>query len=324
MKIFVAGGAGFIGSHFVERVINRADVTQILVFDNFCSGTRKHLTAVETHEKLKIVEGDIKNLEALTAAMQGARLVVHLAANADISKAITQPEIDFWGGTYLTHNVVEAMRLTGTKQILYTSGSGVYGENPEIAFAENYGPCIPISAYGASKIACEALISAYCHMFGIKGRAFRFANVVGPRQTHGVGYDFIRRLKEDQATLRILGDGTQTKSYIHVDDVMMAIEILWTELNENPMPFDLFNAATDDCISVTEIADVACEISGLRPEKVAYSYTGGDRGWTGDVPKVRFNVDKLKQLGWTAARSSRLAIADSMTAMLGELQKVSK
>ena len=158
----------------------------------------------------------------------------------------------------------EAMRVNGVPKIFYASGSGVYGENPAVAFAEDYGPCLPISTYGASKLACEGLIAAYCHMFGMTGRAFRFANVVGPRQTHGVGYDFIRSLRTDPTKLRILGDGTQCKSYIHVDDVLAAVLM---ELRESDAPpaFDVVNVATDDYITVTEIADMACAACGLDP-----------------------------------------------------------
>jgi UDP-glucose 4-epimerase len=208
------------------------------------------------------------------------------------------------------------MRLNNARTILYTSGSGVYGENPEVAFAEDYGPCIPISTYGASKLACEGLIASYCHMFDLTGRAFRFANVVGPRQTHGVGYDFIRRLKADPRRLRILGDGTQKKSYIHVEDVLAAIRLAGLHATGK---YDLFNVATDDYITVREIAELAVKASGLDPGETKYEFTGGDRGWKGDVPIVRFDCSKIKALGWQAHRTSTEAVTDAMKAMLEEL-----
>ena len=221
-KVFVAGGAGFIGSHLVATLLRDQAIRNVVVFDNFTSGRHCYIPS-EPGSRLSVIEGDLKDIEAVKAGMIGCDCVFHLAANPDIAKAVTQPDIDFWEGTYLTQNVLEAMRATGTKSIIYTSGSGVYGENPKVPFREDYGPCIPISTYGASKLACEGLVAAYCHMFGMRGRAFRFANVVGPRQTHGVGYDFVRHLRRDPTRLQILGNGKQSKSYIHIDDVLAAI-----------------------------------------------------------------------------------------------------
>jgi UDP-glucose 4-epimerase len=217
--------------------------------------------------------------------------------------------------------MLEAMRVNGARVMVYTSGSGVYGDVPGVAFSEDYGPCFPISTYGASKLACEALISSYSHMFGMIGRAFRFANVVGGRQTHGVGYDFLRRLATEPTTLRILGDGTQRKSYIHVDDVLSAVFAVLDDLRARPrQPFDVYNVATDDYITVTEIAGLACEIMMLDPATVHFEYTGGDRGWKGDVPQVLFNVEKIRALGWRARRSSREAIRQSLQDMLKEIR----
>lgn len=316
MKVFVPGGAGFIGSHLSRRLLREADVTQVTVFDNFTSGQWSYLEAMKADPRLEVVKADLKDLSAIKDAMNGASVVYHLAANPDIAKAVTQPDIDFWEGTYLAQNVLEAMRVTGTRRIFYTSGSGVYGEDPEVAFPESYGPCEPISTYGASKLACEGLISAYCHMFEFYGRAFRFANVVGPRQTHGVGYDFVRRLKADPGQLRILGDGSQSKSYIHVDDVLEAIFLVGCATEPR---FDIFNVATDDYVTVKEIADIAVAESGLEGSEVRYDFTGGDRGWKGDVPIVRFDVTKIKALGWKARRSSGEAVRDSIRSMIEEI-----
>ncbi|PZR76843.1 MAG: NAD-dependent dehydratase [Chthoniobacterales bacterium] len=315
--VFISGGAGFIGSHLLRFLLASAGVKRIVIFDNFTSGHRSHIAEASNDPRVQIVEADLKELGAVTSAMAGCDTVFHLAANPDIAKAVTQPDIDFWEGTYLAQNVLEAMRVNKVRKILYTSGSGIYGENPGVAFREDYGPCIPISTYGASKLACEGLIAAYCHMFDLTGCAFRFANVVGPRQTHGVGYDFVRRLKEESSCLRILGDGTQSKSYIHVDDVLRAI---FTVAEHCPERFDVFNAATDDYITVKQIADIAVTECGLSAGSVRYDYTGGDRGWKGDVPVVRFNVTKIKSLGWRAERNSAEAIRDAIRAMIKEIE----
>jgi UDP-glucose 4-epimerase len=315
-RVFVSGGAGFIGSHLVSSLLKDTATERVVIFDNFSSGQLSHIEGSAQDSRVEIVRGDLKELEAATAAMTGCDTVFHLAANPDIAKAVTQPDIDFWEGTYLTQNVLEAMRVKGARRILYTSGSGIYGENPQVAFREDYGPCVPISTYGASKMACEGLIASYCHMFDLTGRAFRFANVVGPRQTHGVGYDFIRRLKGDPTRLRILGDGTQKKSYIHVEDVLAAIRLADARATGR---YDVFNVATDDYITVREIAELAVKVSGLSPSDTRYEFTGGDRGWKGDVPVVRFDCSKIKALGWRAGRTSAEAVTDAMKAMLEEL-----
>ncbi len=315
-NVFVCGGAGFIGSHLTARLLGRKSVERLVIYDNFTSGTRQHLAAVAGDPRLAVVEGDAKDLKKLTAAMAGIDTVFHLAANPDIAKAVTQPDIDFWEGTYLAQNVIEAMRVTGAKRLLYMSGSGIYGENAGVAFPENYGPNRPISTYGASKLACEALICAYCHMFGLTARAFRFANVVGPRQTHGVGYDFVRRLKEDPTQLRILGDGMQSKSYIHVEDILEAV---FLANEKSPERYDVFNVATGDYITVREIAELAAQVCGLPAGSVHHDFTGGDRGWKGDVPVVRFDCTKIQSLGWTCRRNSAEAMRHSMSAMRDEI-----
>lgn len=315
-RVFVSGGAGFIGSHLVAALLRGSATERVVIFDNFTSGRLSYIEESSRDSRVEVVRADLKELGAVTDAMSGCETVFHLAANPDIARAVTQPDIDFWEGTYLTQNVLEAMRRRGARKIFYTSGSGVYGENPEVAFAESYGPCIPISTYGASKLACEGLIAAYCHMFELAGRAFRFANVVGPRQTHGVGYDFVRRLKADPMHLRILGDGSQKKSYIHVDDVLAAIRVA----DERAVGrYEMFNVATDNYITVKEIADLAVKVSGLAASETQYEFTGGDRGWKGDVPIVRFDCSKIKALGWRARRTSAEAVTDAMKAMLEEL-----
>lgn len=317
MKAFVSGGAGFVGSHLVRRLLRSEGAERVVIYDNFTSGQRSYLEGLTDDSRLTVIEADLKEVERVCEAMTGCDTIFHLAANPDIAKAITQPDIDFWEGTYLTQNVLEAMRQTEARRIFYTSGSGVYGEDPSVEFPESYGPCIPISTYGASKLASESLIASYCHMFGLVGRAFRFANVVGPRQTHGVGYDFIRRLKDNPTTLRILGDGTQRKSYIHIDDVLEAIFLVGAG---EMRPYDVFNVATEDYVTVREIADMAVKISGLQPGETRYDFSGGDRGWKGDVPVVRFDCSKIRALGWRNRRSSAEALTAAMEAMRKELE----
>jgi UDP-glucose 4-epimerase len=228
---------------------------------------------------------------------------------------MANPTIDFYEGTVLTHNVAEAMRRAGVRRILYASGSGVYGDLGQVAPVEDHGPMEPTSTYGASKLAGEALLSAYAHMFGLRATVFRFGNVVGPRQTHGVGFDFVRNLRKDPTRLRILGDGTQSKSYIHVADVL---EAMFHALQVQNAPFEAFNVATGDYITVTEIADLASTVLGLDPAVVAYEYTGGRRGWQGDVPVVRLDTSKIKSTGWTCARSTRQALRESLESILAD------
>jgi UDP-glucose 4-epimerase len=313
-RYFISGGAGFIGSHFTDRLLSDDSVLAVSLYDNFSSGREWHYEHHENDSRLRVIRGDVKDLDSLTSAMQGHDVVIHLASNPDIARAATEPEIDFREGTLLTNNVVEAMRRSGTRNILYASGSGVYGDLGEREVDEDYGPLIPISTYGASKLAGEALISSYCHMFDFTGRAFRFGNVVGPRQTHGVGFDFLRQLMKNPRKLRILGDGTQSKSYIHVRDVVEAVLLASLSRRER---FAIYNVATD-YITVTEIAHLAAECAGLNPSQLKFEYTGGDRGWKGDVPIVRLNTDRIRRLGWVCRSSSRQALGDSMMAMLSD------
>jgi len=314
---FIVGGAGFIGSHFVDRLLAAPTVRRVTVYDNFTSGRLWHLAEHQKDPRFQIVQGDIHQFESLRAAMTGHHTVIHLASNPDIARAVTEPDIDFREGTELTNLVVEAMRQAGANTILYASGSGVYGELGHHEFEENHGPLTPISTYGASKLAGEALIAAYAYMFNLQGCAFRFGNVVGRRQTHGVGFDFLRRLRGDPTQLRILGDGQQSKSYVHVSDIVSAVLLAGSRAQR---PFDAYNVATGDYITVTEIANLACRCLGINPEKVIYYYTGGDRGWKGDVPVIRLSIAKIRALGWEPAHTSGQALEQAMRAMLADLE----
>jgi UDP-glucose 4-epimerase len=311
-RAFVAGGAGFIGSHLVEALIQRSD-TSVVVYDNLSPGTESRLEAVLDDGRLHLVVGDVEDFESLAGAMEGCDHVFLLASNPDIARAIADPAIDFWQGTFLTHNVLEAMRVKGVARITYTSGSGVYGDQGETEVGEDFGPLTPISTYGASKLASEAMIAAYAHMFGIDAVVFRLANVVGPRQTHGITHDFVRRLLADPSQLRVLGDGSQSKSYIHVKDVIEAMMLLTAQSWSG---FEVFNVGTGDYMTVSEIADLVVERMGL--EEVPYLYEGGNRGWKGDVPIVRFRSSKLAARGWQCTHTSREAIIASIDANLTE------
>jgi UDP-glucose 4-epimerase len=310
-KYFIAGGAGFIGSHLVRRLLKEESNCSVVIYDNFSSGKMWHLDEVIGDDRLKVIQSDIKDIEALKRAMEGSEIVYHFASNPDIAKAMTQPDVDFWEGTYLTNNVIEAMRTSGVRKILYASGSGVYGDAKDAVTNEDYSPQLPISTYGASKLACEVLLCSYCHMFDFKAAAFRFANVVGPNQTHGVGYDFVRKLRDDNTTLKILGDGTQSKSYIYVTDVLDAMRLIEKNHLEG---YSYFNVSTLDHVTVTEIADIVKGLMGL--DRVAYEYTGGDRGWKGDVPVVRIDSSKIRKLGWTNKYTSAEAIANSVKSII--------
>jgi UDP-glucose 4-epimerase len=313
-RYIIIGGAGFIGSHFVDRLMADASVTSVTIYDNFSSGRRWHYENHLQTPRFRVVEGDVTDLRSLTATVADNDVVIHLASNPDIARAAREPEVDFYQGTVLTNNVLEAMRRTGVGRILYASGSGVYGDLGETEAYEDYGPLMPVSTYGASKLAGESLINAYCHMFELSGCAFRFGNVVGPRQTHGVGFDFVRRLNADPSRLSILGDGRQSKSYIHVSDVVAAV----LQANRHSLkPFEVFNVATGDYITVAEIAELAVECLGL-PVHPRFEYSGGDRGWKGDVPVVRLNTDRISSLGWRCRHNSREALRASLEALVAD------
>jgi UDP-glucose 4-epimerase len=318
-KYFIVGGAGFIGSHFTDRLLGEPAVAGVTLYDNFTSGREWHYEHHLSDPRLKIVRGEVGDLETLTSAIAGHDVVIHLASNPDIARAATEPEIDFYQGTALTNNVVESMRRAGVPRLLYASGSGVYGDLGDLEAPEDYGPLIPASTYGASKLSGEVLIASYCYMFGLSARAFRFGNVVGARQTHGVGFDFVRRLTADPTRLRILGDGKQSKSYIHVSDVVSAV--LHANVHETAN-FRPYNVATGDYITVNEIADLAVEILGLKTPPV-YEHTGGDRGWKGDVPVVRLNTDRIQSLGWKCQKTTREALKASILS-LNEDERTSK
>lgn len=309
-RFFITGGAGFIGSHMADELIGRGRVT---VFDNFSSGKMDYIAHHSESANFRLVRGDLGDLENLKKSMEGHDVVFHFAANPDIARSMLETDLDLREGTILTYNVLEAMRMNGIREILYSSGSGVYGDVGTTSTPENFGPLLPISMYGASKLACEGMISAFSHLYDMQGWIFRFANVVGQRQTHGVGHDFINKLKKNPGELEILGDGTQSKSYLHVRDVVEAMLYVHEKSSSR---INVYNVATDDYIDVTAIAKIVIQEMGLKGVKL--KYTGGKRGWKGDVPIVRFNLDKIHSLGWRPLHTSAEAVRKSIQEMLGQ------
>lgn len=308
MKYFITGGAGFIGSHMVDALIKDHDVT---VFDNLSSGKIVHLNEHLNKKNFKFIKGDLSDLDHLKSVMVNQDVIIHFASNPDIARGMYQTDLDLHQGTILTYNVLEAARFNGVRKILYASGSGVYGDVGTLPTAEDFGPLMPISMYGASKLACEGLVSAFCHMFDMQACMYRFANVVGVRQTHGVGFDFINKLRKNPVKLDILGDGTQSKAYIHVSDVIRAMLFISENTKKR---LDVFNVATCDYIDVTSIANIVIDNMSLKQVRIDYS--GGDRGWKGDVPKVRFDLSKVHNFGWRAKLTSNQAINKSVQDML--------
>ncbi len=313
MKITVIGGAGFIGSNLIGRLL-KLGAGQITAFDNFSSGKLWHLEPLLADERLKLIRADITEQDQLMEAMAGTDILYHLASNPDISRAVTEPAVDFDRGTLLTHLVFEAARKAKVGSIVYASGSGVFGDDATREFDEESFSPRPTSTYAASKIAGEALLSAYCSMFGINGLTYRFANVVGPNQTHGVGFDFIRKLRLDPTRLNVLGNGLQSKSYIHVDDVVDGLVLF---LAKGFTGYDYFNLCTGDYITVKQIAASVISEMGLTDVAVQYGVT--PKGWSGDVPIIRFSSEKARRAGWTNRSSSSEAMRLSIRGMLSNI-----
>lgn len=314
-NVLITGGAGFIGSHYVDHFLGAGDAESVTVYDNFSSGQHWHLEAHQDDPRLRLIAADIHQRDELAAAVAGNDLVIHLASNPDIARSATEPDLDFDEGTVLVRNVLEAMRVTDCRDILYVSGSGVYGDLGDQEACEDVVDVRPVSTYGAGKLAGEGLIAAYTHMFDFRGFSFRLGNVVGPRQTHGVGFDFIRKLKAQPGELDILGNGTQSKSYIHVTDVIAGM-LRAHEVSASA--YDVFNLASGDYITVREIADLAIDVMGLDDGSVGRVYGDSPRGWKGDVPVIRLNTDKIKSLDWRPNYTSASAMRAAIEAMLAE------
>ena len=310
-KIIVTGGAGFIGSHIVDRLLSLGN--EITVIDNLSSGRMEFLKAHSRDPNFKLVKLDLLDTEKLNKAIAGADMIYHLAANPDVRLGAADTKVHLEQNIIATYNVLEAMRINKLKNIAFTSTSTVYGEAALIPTPENYGPLIPISLYGASKLACEALITSYCHTFEMNSWIFRFANIVGPRSTHGIIVDFINKLRNDPHALEILGDGQQRKSYLHVSDCVEAM--LFGVENSHEMA-NIFNIGSDDTINSTQIGEIVVMEMGLK--NVRFSYTGGKRGWKGDVPRMLLSIEKIKSLGWKPLHDSHSSVVEATRSASGK------
>ncbi len=291
MKTFVTGGAGFIGSHVVDELVRRGH--EVIVYDNFTTGFLSHLGPAMRSGLVSIVEGDILDGHLLPEAMQGAATVFHLAANADVRGGISNTRIDLEQNVVGTHRVLEAMRTTGVNAIVFTSSATVYGEPELFPTPEEYAP-LQTSTYGASKLAGEAFIQAYCEYFGMKCHIFRFVSWVGERYSHGVVYDFVRKLLVNRRQLEILGDGNQKKSYLDVED---GVRGMFLAVDRMSAAKNVVNLGHEDYVDVKEVAGIVCEEMSL--EGVAYRFTGGVRGWVGDSPFVHLDISRIKREGFT-------------------------
>jgi len=304
MKAIVTGGAGFIGSHLVDRLINGGK--EVRVIDNLSSGSREHLAQWRDDPRLELVVVDLLDKAALDGALKGCDEVYHLAANPEVNAKNASPEDHFRQNIEATYNLLEAMRHSGEQKfIAFTSSSTVYGEAETIPTREDYGPLVPISLYGASKLSCEALLTAYASMYGFRAIIYRLANVVGPRSNHGVIYDFVHKLRDSPSELEVLGDGSQSKSYLYVDDCISGI-LKGIERGNN---VDIYNIGSWDRTNVLEIAETVKDVMDLSQTKIRLTGgVDGGRGWRGDVKIMQLDMDELKSVGWTPKYGSAEAV----------------
>ncbi|MCG1007637.1 NAD-dependent epimerase/dehydratase family protein [Halorubrum lacusprofundi] len=302
--VLVTGGAGLVGSHLAERFLE--DGATVRVVDDLSKGSRERVPSEATFTQADLTERD-DVADVVTADLDA---VFHLAAYTD-----TNYDDDrklFEENTEMTYNLLEQMQAADIDKFAFTSSSTVYGEAPRPT-PEDYAPLEPISIYGSSKLADEALISTYAHSYDIQSWVFRFANIVGPYQRGNVVPDFIEKLDDDPNELTILGDGRQEKSYLHVSECVDAMQYVVENADDD---LNIYNLGTKTTTSVTEIADIISDELGADPE---YAYTGGDRGWTGDVPKMRLSIQKLAALGWEPAMSSHEAVRHGAQDLIAEI-----
>ena len=306
-RALVTGGAGGIGHFLVRALLGRGWTVRVL--DNFSSGTRGNLKDLAGDPRVEVLEGDVLDLPTLQQSVAGTDLVWHLSANPDVRRGKEITHLDLEQGTLATQRVLEAMRRSSVRRIAFSSSSVVYGLPTVFPTPEDYGPLFPESLYGASKLASEGLVSAFVHTFGFQGWIFRFANVCGPGATHGVIYDFLEKLRRDPHRLEVLGDGAQRKGYLHVEDCVEAMLYATEHAKE---PVNVFNLAPEDTISVAEIAErvVAATGTGARIE-----YTGGTKGWAGDVPRQHLSIDRLRRLGFLPRYRSAQVVDETIRAL---------
>jgi UDP-glucose 4-epimerase len=321
LRAVVTGGAGFIGSYLTEELLNRK--CQVTVVDDFSAGSMENLACLTGNSSLKVVREDLKNPRKLDKIVKAHDLIFHLAANPEVRVGQTTPKVHFEENVLVTFNLLEAVRRSETeKTFVFASTSTVYGEASEIPTPEDYGPLIPISTYGASKLASEALITSYVHTFGLRGLVLRLANVVGPRSNHGVIFDFIKKIIADPEELEILGDGMQEKSYLYITDLVRAVVHLTELCLEGSGKTAIYNVGSKDSVTVKEIARMVAE--EMDVSKIRFRFTGGvdgGRGWKGDVKKMQLSIKKLLDSGWKPQYSSRRAVELTARELVRELRK---
>ncbi len=308
MRAFVTGGAGFIGSHVVDRLL--ADGHTVTAFDNLSTGQREFLEQAGASTRFRLVEGDLLDLAALTSAMDGHALVFHLAANADVRFGTEHPRRDLEQNTLGTFNVLEAMRATGARRIAFSSTGSIYGEPQVFPTPEDAPFPVQTSLYGASKLAGEGLIAAYASGFGLQGYVFRFVSILGERYTHGHVFDFCRKLRADARALEVLGNGRQRKSYLYVHD---CIDAIFTVLERVEAPFSVHNLGAEEYCTVDDSLGWICAKLGVTPER---RYTGGARGWIGDSPFIFLDTAKVRALGWRPRLGIRAGVERTLDWLL--------
>ena len=298
--VVVTGGAGAIGSALVRTLL--AQGTEVRVVDNFSTGRREHLPAPGGASRLSVHEADLREPSGYASVFRGASAVWHLAANTDIRRGSADPNVDFEQGTLATFRVLETVRRESVPWLLFSSSSVVYGRAKVLPTPEDYGPMEPESLYGAGKVAAEGMCAAYAHSFGVKVHMFRFANIIGPGMTHGILHDFFEKLARDPTRLEVLGDGRQAKSYLRTEDCVDGM-LLGAARSSDPV--NVFNLGSHDRLSAGEIARKVVQAHGGRAR---IEFTGGERGWTGDVPQQQLAVDRIEKLGWRPKYTSAGAI----------------
>ena len=302
-KILVTGGAGFIGSHLVDKLISNKQ--EVKVLDNLSNGKFENLNKDSYFNESLFIKKDLKELQSIYEDFTDVKTVIHMAAEPEVRINTINPEISFRENIQNTFHVLEACRKSNVENILFASSSVVYGEPNVIPTSEDHGPLFPISNYGAAKMACESMISAYCHSYGINGLIFRFANIVGSRSNHGVIFDFINKLRKNNKKLEILGDGTQNKSYLEISDCIDAILLCLIKTKKS---LEVFNIGNDDKTDVISIAKTVCKNMNADPELITNGGVDNGRGWIGDIKLMQLDITKLKQLGWAPSFSSLGAV----------------
>jgi UDP-glucose 4-epimerase len=308
MRVLVTGGAGFLGSTLVDRLLARGDA--VTAYDDFSTGRREFLSAAHESDRFRLIEGDVLDLSRLQQALAGHELVFHFAANADVRFGTQHPRKDLEQNTFGTFNVLEAMRGAGVRRIAFTSTGSVYGEPELIPTPEDAPFPVQTSLYGASKLAGEALIAAYVNGFGFQGWIFRLVSCLGERYTHGHVFDFYKKLRADPASIEVLGDGRQRKSYLYVQDCLDAMLLA---LERAQAPLNVLNLGREDSCTVDDSLGWICEHLKLSPVR---RYGGGTRGWVGDSPVILLDASRARALGW----APRLPIRDAVIRTLDYLQ----